>query len=274
MTAKALILSGYGLNCEDETLHAMKHVGVDGSIRHINDLIENPKELNEVQILVVPGGFSYGDDTGSGNAFAQKMKLALWDHLRKFVERDTLTLGICNGCQIISNLGLIPPKGAKFGERLVALTYNLTARYQCRWVDLKVGRTHSPWLDGVEKLHIPVAHGEGRFMMEQSVLKTLEAAGQIALTYTRPDGAPANGEFPFNPNGSMADIAAVTDPSGRVLAIMPHPERGMFTWQRDDYDRLKDTAQREGKTLPETADGMALFQNAAKYFEVAKRKTA
>jgi phosphoribosylformylglycinamidine synthase I len=272
--AKVLVLSGYGLNCEEETLHAFKHAGLSGNIRHINDLIENPQELNNVQILAVPGGFSYGDDTGSGNAFAQKMKLALWDHLKRFVERDTLTIGICNGCQILTNLGLAPPKGHDYGERLVAVTYNLTARYQCRWIDLKVEQTSSPWLAGIRALHVPVAHGEGRFMMEPGTLKTLQKNNQIALTYVKPDGKPANGEFPFNPNGSTVDIAGITDPSGRVLALMPHPERGMFTWQRDDYDRLKDKAHREGRKLPLESDGMALFRNAAAYFEVAKKKTA
>lgn len=272
MSAKALVLAGYGLNCEEETLHAFEHVGIEGTIRHINDLIERPRELEDVQILVVPGGFSYGDDTGSGNAFAQKMKLALWDHLKNFVSRDTLTLGICNGCQILTNLGLTPPTGHDMGERLVAVTYNLSARYQCRWVDLKAGSSNSPWLQGIESLNIPVAHGEGRFMMEKATLSILKDNNQIALTYTKPDGAPADGEFPYNPNGSMDDIAGVTDPSGKVLALMPHPERGMFTWQRDDFDRLKDQAQRNGTALPEESDGMALFRNAAAYFEVAKKK--
>lgn len=274
MTAKALILAGYGLNCEEETQFAFNHVGLGTQIRHINDLIDNPKELNEVQILVVPGGFSYGDDTGSGNAFAQKMKLALWDHLQNFVTRDTLTLGICNGCQIITNLGLVPALDHKYGQRIVAVTHNIIARYGCRWIDVKAGKSNSPWLAGVETLHIPVAHGEGRFMMDQAILKRLEKNGQIALQYVKPDGNAAGGEFPYNPNGSMADIAGITDETGKILALMPHPERGMFTWQRDDYDRLKDRAQREGRPLPDTADGMALFENAATYFEVAKRKTA
>ncbi len=272
MSAKALILSGYGLNCEEETLFAFEHVGLTGSIRHINDLIDNPKELDEIQILVVPGGFSYGDDTGSGNAFAQKMRLSLWDSLREFVSRDTLTLGICNGCQILTNLGLAPALDDNYGERIVAVTHNLTARYQCRWVDLKVGASNSPWLNGIDTMHIPVAHGEGRFMMDGQTMDAIK--DQIALTYTKPDQSPANNEFPFNPNGSMNDIAGITDQSGRVLALMPHPERGMFTWQRDDYDHLKDKTQREGAQLPEESDGMALFKNAAEYFEVAKRKTA
>lgn len=273
MTAKALILAGYGLNCEEETQHAFEHVGAAGSIRHINDLIENPKELDEVQILAVPGGFSYGDDTGSGNAFAQKMKLALWDHLRRFVERDTLTIGICNGCQIITNLGLVPALKGQYGERSIAVTHNLTARYQCRWIDLKI-TSASPWLAGMNQIHIPVAHGEGRFMMDDATLQALKQNGQIAARYIKPDGTPANGEFPHNPNGSLDDIAAITDETGKVLAIMPHPERGMYSWQRDDYMEAKDRARREGKSLPEEADGMAIFRNAARYFEVEKRKSA
>ncbi|MCD8570117.1 MAG: phosphoribosylformylglycinamidine synthase subunit PurQ [Alphaproteobacteria bacterium] len=274
MTATVLVLAGYGLNCEEETLHAFKRNGIDGKVIHINDLIDNPKALDDVQILAVPGGFSYGDDTGSGNAFAQKMKLALWEPLKKFVSRDTLTIGICNGCQILSNLGLVPGFGGKYGERLVAVTHNLSARYQCRWIDVKADSA-SPWLEGIETMHIPVAHGEGRFMMEDTTLAALKKNGQIAATYVKPDGSAAEGEFPHNPNGSLEDIAAITDQTGRVLAIMPHPERGMFTWQRDDYPELKDAAQRKGETLPEEADGMQIFQNAARYFEVAKvRKTA
>ncbi len=272
MTAKVLVLGGYGLNCEEETLFAFERAGLSGNIRHINDLIENPGELEKVQVLAIPGGFSYGDDTGSGNAFAQKMKLALWEHLQKFVERDTLTIGICNGCQIVANLGLVPAL-QKYGDRLVAVTHNLTARYQCRWIDMKKNFSNkSPWLEGTGSMHIPVAHGEGRFMMDDKILKALQDNNQIAFEYTKPDGSAADGEFPYNPNGSLEDIAGITDKSGRVLALMPHPERGMFSWQRDDYDVLKDKAQREGSDLPEESDGMQLFHNAARYFEAAKQK--
>lgn len=273
MSARALVIAGYGLNCEEETLHAFKYCGVDGDIYHINDLIESPETLDSYNILAIPGGFSYGDDTGSGNAFAQKMKLALWEPLRKFTTRDTLTIGICNGCQILANLGLIPSFDKKYGERVIAVTHNMSARYQCRWVDLQI-ESDSPWLSGIRNMHIPVAHGEGRFIMGDDVLNRLSENGQIAARYCKEDGRPANGEFPFNPNGSIDDIAAITDHSGKVLAMMPHPERGMFTWQRDDFDVLKDTAQREGVELPENADGIRLFQNAAEYFSCAKKKIA
>lgn len=272
MSANVIVIAGYGLNCEEETKHAFEYCGLSGKIIHINDLIENPKVLDDVQILAIPGGFSYGDDTGSGNAFAQKMKLALWEPIKKFVERDTLTIGICNGSQITANLGLVPAFDGKYGVRDVAVTYNLSNRYQCRWIDLKVNENKSPWLNGIETLHIPVAHGEGRFIMKDDTLSKLQKNNQIAAQYCMPDGTLANGEFPFNPNGAMDDIAAITDESGKVLSIMPHPERGMFTWQRDDYDALKDFAQRNDQELPDIADGIALFQNAADYFGAVKKQ--
>ena len=272
MSAKSLVLAGYGLNSEEETSFAFEQAGFNSQVRHINDLIENPGELNDTQVLCIPGGFSYGDDTGSGNAFAQKMRLTLWDHLQKFVGRDTLTLGSCNGCQIVANLGLAPAIDKKYGERFVAVTHNLTARYQCRWVDVAVQDTNSPWLANGTTFHIPVAHGEGRFMMADQTLKTLKDMKQIALRFVKADGSAANGEFPHNPNGATDDIAGITDPTGRVLALMPHPERGMFTWQRDDYARLKDKARREGKPLPDSADGLQIFENAAQYFGIKAEK--
>lgn len=267
MTAQALILAGYGLNCEEETLHALTYNGLEGNIIHINDLIDSPEVLNQHQILAIPGGFSYGDDTGSGNAYAQKLRLSLMDALQNFIARDTLTIGICNGCQILTNLGLVP------GSRDVAVTYNENNRYQCRWIDVAVNAdNNSPWLQGITQMHIPVAHGEGRFMMDDATYTRLKP--QIAASYVNADGTPANGVFPANPNGSQADIAAMTDASGKVLAIMPHPERGMFTWQRDDYTELKDAAQRAREDLPEAADGLQLFANAAEYFEVKKKNAA
>ena len=272
MTASALILAGYGINCEEETLHAFEYNGLNGKIIHINDLIDNPSELQNAQILAIPGGFSYGDDTGAGNAFAQKMNLALQDQLNEFVARDTLTIGLCNGCQILANLGLVPAFDKKYGQRLVAVTHNMSARYQCRWIDLKI-TSNSPWFNDIDSMHIPVAHGEGRFMMDDQTLKALQDNGQIAAIYTK-DGEAANGEFPYNPNGSLADIAGITDESGKVLALMPHPERGMFTWQRDDFMEIKDKAQRENAQHSETSDGMQIFQNAAKHFGVKSQKAA
>ena len=273
MTARALVITGYGLNSEEETARGLEYVGFNTEIRHINDLAENPSELNDIQLISVPGGFSYGDDTGSGNAFAQKMRLTIGDALKEFVARDTLTIGICNGCQVVVNLGLAPAIGGECGVRQVAVTHNASARYQCRWIDLKVEKSSSPWLQNMETLHVPVAHGEGRFMMDDTTLQALKDNDQIGLRYAK-DGQAAGGEFPFNPNGSTDDIAGITDESGRVLVLMPHPERGMFTWQRDDYASLKDHARRNRQALPEESDGLKLFQNAAEYFGVNQMRKA
>lgn len=264
---KALIIAGYGLNCEEETSYAFEYNGSETKIIHINDLIDNSNVLNEYQIVAIPGGFSYGDDTGSGNAFAQKMRLSLQEKLHRFLERDTLVIGICNGCQILVNLGLVPAFNNNYGQRDIAVTYNKSNHYQCRWVDLKTNtESNSPWLRNIESLHIPVAHGEGRFIMSNEVLQTLKNNNQIATQYVTPQNEAANGKFPHNPNGSIEDIAGITDQNGKVLALMPHPERGMFTWQRNDYDYLKDQAQRTGQKMNETSDGMALFQNAVNHF--------
>ncbi|MBN8530662.1 MAG: phosphoribosylformylglycinamidine synthase subunit PurQ [Alphaproteobacteria bacterium] len=263
---RALILSGYGLNCEEETLFAFEKAGASGSIIHINDLAESPETLADYQILAVPGGFSFGDDTGSGNAYASRLKNHLWDALLAFIERDTLMIGICNGCQVLANLGLTPAPGNPRGTRDVALLHNASGRYQCRWVDLKPDG-NSPWMRGIEHLHIPVAHGEGNFYMEEKTLNAFRASGQIAARYVKPDGAPANGNFPENPNGAMDDIAAVTDASGRVLIMMPHPERAIFFTQREDWPLLKEQFKRAGKPLPEHGDGLKLFENGVRYFQ-------
>ena len=265
MKPKVLVFSGYGLNCEEETKYAFDLVGADATIVHINDLIANKKLLNKYQILAFPGGFAYGDDTGAGNAYANKLKNNLWEDLVRFINRDTLTIGICNGFQIITNLGLLPAIDSKYGERQVALLANDSARYTVRWVDLKV-KNNSPWLKGIKELSIPIAHGEGKFYAKKTILDKLEAEKQIALTYT--EGLICKHfEYDVNPNGSLQDIAGITDPTGRILGLMPHPERGMFFTQLPHWTYLKEQYLRENKKLPKYADGLKIFKNAVRYFK-------
>ena len=141
---RALVLSGYGINCEDETLNAFETAGINAAIIHVNDLIKNPKKLKNFEILALPGGFSYGDHTGSGNAMAHKIKNNLFEYIVNFIERDKLVIGICNGCQILINLGIVPAlEGYK--KREVALVENDVPTYQCRWIKLKVINKRGPW---------------------------------------------------------------------------------------------------------------------------------
>ena len=263
---RALILSGYGINCEDETLNAFKTAGIKAAIVHVNDLIENVVKLKNFQILALPGGFSYGDHTGSGNAMAHKIKNNLFEQIVNFIEQDKLVIGICNGCQILVNLGIVPAlEGYK---REVALVENDIATYQCRWVKLKVVNQRSPWLKKINYLSLPVAHQEGKFIAAKKILGKLNKKKLIICKYVNNYGLPAKKQFPYNPNGSIDDIAAITNPKGNVLAMMPHPERALYFLQRPDWinqkGKIKNKSSNKGKLY---ADGYKIFKNAYNYFK-------
>jgi len=266
---KVLVLTGFGINCDEETAYAFQVCGGDPYIIHINDLIENRGILEQFQIMMFPGGFSYGDDTGSGKAFANRIKNNLMDEVSSFVARDTLVLGICNGFQVLANLGIVPDLDGSFDTKAtVALEHNNSSRYQCRWVDLKVNENSpSVFTKGIDRLHIPVAHGEGNFFTDSEILDQIEGENLVTMRYSSKNGGQANGEFPFNPNGSLNDIGGICSPNGRVMGMMPHPERGMFFTQRDDWTLLKAQYEREGREIPEFSDGIKIFQNAVDYFK-------
>lgn len=251
--ANVLVLYGYGLNCEVETLRAFLSVGCKGDIVHINDVIDRPSILKKYNILAFPGGFSYGDDTGSGRAYGNKVKNHLLKELEVFIKRDTLVIGICNGFQILTHIGLLPG----------TLLHNERARYINRWVDLTI-ESNSPWLLGINELSLPIAHGEGRYYIEEKGKKKLETEGAIVGRYTHGPISTFTG-LPSNPSGSLDGIVGVTAHNGRVLGMMPHPERAVSFLQLPHWTYLKETIYR-GKKLPKEAGGLALFKNAAKYF--------
>ena len=264
MAINVLVMSGYGLNCEEETKFAFEKAGAKGKIVHINDLIEGSEKLDNYQVLAFPGGFSYGDDTGSGNAFAKRIRNNLWDEIIKFVEKDTLTIGICNGFQIMVKLGLFPVTGS-YGEQQVALTHNNSARYNDRWVDLVV-QNDSPWLRGIENLSVPIAHGEGKFYADERTLSELNKRNQIALRYSKGEIFQNQG-LEYNPNGSLEDIAAITDQSGRIFGMMPHPERAIDFTHLPHWTLLKEKLKREGREIPKEGPGLTIFKNSLVYFK-------
>lgn len=264
MKPNVLVFSGYGLNCEEETKFAFEKGGAVADIIHINDLIENKKKLQKYQILAIPGGFSYGDDTGSGNAYAHKIKNHLWGEIERFITRDKLIIGICNGCQILVNLGLIPAVDNKYGQRQVALLHNDSARYIDRWVDLKI-RSSSPWLKNIDMLSVPIAHGEGKLFTDKKILESIKKKNLIAATYIQGEVCDFQ-NLPANPTGTVEDIAGLTDQTGRILGMMPHPERAMFFTQLPHWTYLKEVYKREGRKLPDDGPGIKIFQNAVEYF--------
>jgi phosphoribosylformylglycinamidine synthase subunit PurQ / glutaminase len=261
---KALIMSGFGINSEMETREVLARAGMDAEIVHINDLIDRKKQMSDYRMLVFPGGFSYGDDTGAGNAYANRVRNNLWKDVTEFLEGDNLVLGICNGFQILANLGLVPAFDKHY-QRDIALMPNRKGVLECRFVSLKPAADNL-WTKGIERIWCPVAHGEGNFSCSKETFRRLHRQKMIAFTYSREDLSPANGEYPFNPNGSTGDIAGITSASGKVLALMPHPERAMEFVNLYDWPLQKERMKRQRLPVPAVSMNMVLFQNIVDYF--------
>lgn len=243
MKPKALVLTGAGLNCERESASALTEVGFDAKIVHIVDLLENPKMLDERQLMLFSGGFSYGDHAGAGFVLAEELR-RIEEVLNNFIARDRLMIGICNGCQVLLRLGLL--SGSAWGFRA-----NKGGHYECRWVELEAVRDTAFFAKG-DRMPIPVAHGEGQLFGGDD--------GEIALRYV----TDTPGQYPQNPNGADRDAAGVTAYDGRVLAMMPHPERGFFNWQRPNFTALRETAKRKQTNFnPEgRTEAAEIFANA------------
>ncbi len=261
----ALVLTGYGINCDEETAYAFERAGARAEIVHINDLIDKHRDLDSYQILVFPGGFSFGDDTGSGNALAFRIRNNLWEGVQGFVEKDKLMIGICNGFQVMANLGLLPALDGKYGIRQMALAHNDSARYIDRWVDLEVN-PNSPWTRGISEISLPVAHGEGRFYAEPTVLEAIKQRGLVAARYVSGEVCRHQRLQP-NPNGSLEDIAGIFDASRRCFGLMPHPERAIAFTQLPYWPFIKENLKRKGFKLPDDGPGLQIFKNGVKYFE-------
>jgi phosphoribosylformylglycinamidine synthase len=250
----AIILRSPGTNCDSEVAYALETAGATTEKLHIMALRENPAKLSEAQILVCPGGFSYGDDVAAGKILANQMQNFLGDSLKTFRDEEKLILGICNGFQALLKAGLLL-QGDEDGP-LATLAHNTSGKYMDRWVHLKVESQKSPFLTGIERMHVPVAHGEGNFTCRKEwILKGLIQSGQVVLRYSDATGD----EYgpPHNPNGSQHDIAGICDASGRVLGLMPHPERHILGTQHPQWTR---------HGLKKEGDGLQLFRNAVNYF--------
>ena len=262
---KALVLTGFGLNCDHETAHACRLAGAETTIGHINALIDGSISLRDYQLMVFVGGFSWGDDHGAGVIQAVRMKTNLGGLLLEFIDQGSLVLGICNGFQT-----LVPGFEQDYTRRLVALTYNDCGNFRDDWVTLKINPA-SPcvFTRGMEQITLPIRHGEGTFFADQQILNRLSEAHQIALQYVSPDGQMAAGCFPHNPNGSLSDIAGICDPTGRVFGLMPHPEAYNHWTNHPDWTLHKEHARRGRAAVDTTglAPGIRMFKNAVEYLE-------
>jgi len=265
---KALVLYGYGLNCDYETAFALSRAGAEAVRVHTTDLLENPALLWDYHLLAVPGGFSWGDDHGAGVILALRLKLALGSALQEFIAAGRLVIGICNGFQVLVNLGVLPGLPGRPGARLTALIPNDCGNFRDAWVHLKAMDSRCVFTRGLDRLELPIRHGEGKFYADGPVLAELADLGQIALKYAGPSGNVARGRFPHNPNGSLLDIAGITDATGRVLGLMPHPEAHISSFQHPAWTREKEAWRRRGEPYAEQVGaGLAIFQNAVRYLQ-------
>jgi phosphoribosylformylglycinamidine synthase I len=251
LSPRALVLRAPGTNCDHETAHAFERAGGIARRIHVRALVQRPALADDFQIFCIPGGFSYGDDVASGRILALELKTRLADTLLRFRDRGGLVLGICNGFQVLLQTGLLLAD-PETGTPRAALTHNASGRFVARWVGLTAEPGRCVFLHGLGSLELPVAHGEGRFVARSAAaLAELDASGQLVLRYA---GGP-HGE-PANPNGSALDVAGACDTTGRVLGMMPHPERFIDATQHPAW---------MGRLVADAPGaGLAIFTNAVK----------
>jgi len=257
---KVLVLKADGINCDEELAFAFSLAGSDSQIIHINQLRNKEKKFSDFNILALPGGFAYGDDIVSGKILAVELTSFFSEELKKFVERkDTLTIGICNGFQVLIRTGLLP--FGNLGSMDATLTNNDSGHLECRWVNLKIeSGSRCVFLKNLEgsSVSYTVAHGEGKFFASEDVLGNIEKEHLVTLRYTDEKGNKTQ-EYPKNPNGSLNAIAGITDPTGRILGLMPHPERFVRVEQHPNWRRMK----------IKKPQGLPIFENMIDYVQHA-----
>jgi phosphoribosylformylglycinamidine synthase len=252
MKPKALILHATGTNRDLEAAQALELAGAEAEIVHLNLLRRGERRWEDYQLLALPGGFSYADALGAGKLLALDLTAYFAEQVRLFVESGRPVIGICNGFQALVKAGILPG----IEPARATLTFNDSGHFECRWVRLHPASQRCLWTRCLaQDIACPVSHGEGKFVLaEPQALDDLRRADQIALAYARPDGSPAQGAYPHNPNGSLADIAGVCNPQGNVLGLMPHPEDHILPIQHPRWTRRQSGLM-----------GLPLFINGVKF---------
>ncbi len=255
-----------GTNCDAETKRAFEELGAKADVLHFKEIVKGGCLLN-YNALVFPGGFSYGDYVRAGAIWATRTITKLRKDLKKFVEDERPILGICNGFQVLVEAGLLPAFAGISEIPKATLATNIPIGYRCKWVYLKHENSgNCLFTSKIPKgkvLHVPVAHGEGRFLFakekEKRCLEKLYDNDQLVFRYCSKDGEYADGDFPINPNGAFHDIAGICNPTGTVFGLMPHPERAFYGWQLPDWTKMQSPLK--------FGDGKLIFESVMEYLE-------
>ena len=257
-----LIITGYGLNCEDESSVAWEMAGAHAERVHLNDLIKRPSRLDDYAALMFIGGFSYGDHMTSGHVFALRVRRRLGAALEKFIRAGKLILGVCNGFQIMVKLGLLPGLDEDYFTQKLSIMQNDCGTFQNRWSPLRFEPSSScVFTRGLDRFSLPVRHGEGKvFTPDRKLLGRMELLGCVPCRYANPSTGEATQEFPWNPNGALNAIAGLCDPTGRIFGLMPHPEAYLYPENHPQWELLKMRGD-----LSEYGLGLLMFRNAVEH---------
>jgi len=260
---KVCVLRAAGTNCDQETANAFNLAGAEAELLHINNLAGGKTNLEDYQILALPGGFSYGDDIASGKIFANELKFKLAGQIKQFIRDGKLIIGICNGFQILAKSAFLP--GNEQLKQDASLIINDSGKFEDRWVYLRKSPSKCVWtkrLAGI--IYLPVAHGEGKFITrDKKALQRLKDNGQVVFRYCNQDGASC--VYPENPNGSQENIAGICDETGRVLGLMPHPERHVLAQQNPKFRQLNLKSKKLSNN--NLGQGYNIFRNGVKYVQ-------
>ncbi len=262
---KVLVLTGFGINCERESAYAAQAAGADEVvISHFSEIVQEKVKITDFNFIVFPGGFLDGDHLGAAQAASVRIKYKktvsgkpILEEIKKVHDRGGIILGICNGFQLLTKLGLLPAIDGNYFDRQVSLSYNDSARFEDRWVYLKCNTKSScVFLKEIDFIYLPVRHGEGKVIpKDDRILKQLIEKSLIAMQYTDPSGEVTD-KYPFNPNGSPLGIAGLTDPTGRILGLMPHPEAYNHPTNHPKWTR---------ENIDHKITGLTLFKNGIEF---------
>ncbi len=254
---RVLVLTGLGLNCEEETAHGFRACGARADQVHLSDMLASDRPLTDYQIIAMIGGFSFGDHIAAGVVYANRLRYRMFDRLLRFVGDGGLMIGICNGFQTMVKLGLLPGVDGRYGERVATLAANDRLGYRDAWVSVRADPA-SPcvWTRGIDRMDLPARHGEGKFLTrDESLMQRLRDEHLIAVRYVDEGGEPTQ-RWPWNPNGSPDAVAGVCDPSGRLFGLMPHPDAYLYGFNHPQWSRKKLDGSFELR-----GDGLKVFQN-------------
>jgi len=271
---RSIVITGFGINCEEEIAAAYKLVGAESEIVHLNEILHKRCTINDYDILNFPGGFSFGDDIGSAKVLANKLKYkrmksgkTFLAELQRFLGDGKYIIGVCNGFQLLVKMGLLPDTGGKL-EQEVTLTHNDSGRFEDRWCHCVTSHNnHTPFLKDIEQIDLPVRHGEGKLVIKDEKVRTMIVENKLnCLSYADQNGNPTS-EYPLNPNGSELNCAGLTDKTGQIFGLMPHPEAFLSIYNHPNWAQMK----RANPNLPDEGDGLRIFKNIVDY--INKRKS-